>query len=129
MATRPIPPSPITRTVRENEPTPTWATVSESVASGRDEIVMESEGLPAVAVISLEEYRHLLEIRKEEKRVAALRWLKEFQQSYDGRNDDLSEDELMGLAVQATREIRTELAEATSRRGESRASSSEHTPE
>ena len=129
MATRPIPPSPITRTVRENEPTSTWATVSESVASGRDEIVMESAGLPAVAVISLEEYRHLLEIRKEEKRVAALRWLKEFQQSYDGRNDDLSEDELMGLAVRATREIRTELAEATSRRGESRASSSEHTPE
>lgn len=117
MATRPIP-SPVipeTRTVREDAPSPTWADVSESVAAGKDEVILESEGLPAVAVISLAEYAAFRKAREQERAAAALKWFREFQESYDGRNDDLSDEEVMELAVRATKETRNELWEERQR--------------
>ena len=112
MATRPLPSTtPTTRTVREETPSATWADVSKAVATGQDEVIIEAEGLPAVAVISLEEYAALRAAREQERKDAALQWLREFQESYDGRNDDLSEDEIMELAVRATKEARAELWE------------------
>ena len=113
MATRPFPPVPVPtiRTIREETPTKTWATVSEAVASGRDEVILESEGLPAVAVISLTEYARWRKARDQERRDAALHWLREFQDSYDGRNDDLPEDEVDAIATAITQEAIDRMAE------------------
>ncbi|MGB3328727.1 MAG: hypothetical protein WBA46_07220 [Thermomicrobiales bacterium] len=105
MATRPLPSTtPTTRTVREASPSATWADVSKAVATGQDEVIVEAEGLPTVAVISLEEYAALRAAREQERKDAALRWLREFQESYDGRNDDLSEDEIAAIADEVARD-------------------------
>jgi 20S proteasome alpha/beta subunit len=44
--------------------------------------------------------------------------LDEIERSYDGRNDDLSEEEAMELAVEAVREVRAEMAAERARAAE-----------
>ena len=97
-----------TRTITTSDATAHLETVVDRVATGEDEVILERDGTPKAVVISFEEYRHLLAVREEERKAEAVRWLREFQATYDGRNDDLTEDELMELAVRATKEIRAE---------------------
>lgn len=107
MATRPLPPS--TRTITTREANAHFDTVIEAVASGVDEIILERNGAPQAAVISMEEYRHLLAVREEEqkkRRVEAQRQLRALMAEQAERNADLTEDEADDLAQRFSRELR-----------------------
>ncbi|MGN6032833.1 MAG: type II toxin-antitoxin system prevent-host-death family antitoxin [Thermomicrobiales bacterium] len=116
MATRPFAPRAAARTITLAEAATQFDTVVDAVSAGEGDVILERDGTPKVAVISIEEYRDMVALREQEqqreaRRAKALRWLREFQESYDGRNDDLSEEDSMDLAVRATREVRAELWE------------------
>ena len=97
------------RTISANEAKQRWGTVMRTVADGRDAVVVESHGRPRVAVISIERYRQMQDLELQRKRDIGLRAIREIEASYDGRNDDLSEEEVMELAVRYTKETRTDL--------------------
>lgn len=109
MATRPFAPRATARTITTVEATTHFDTVVDALSAGEGDVILERDGTPQVAVISIEAYRDMLALRgqehqREERRAKALRWLREFQESYDGRRDDLSEDEIKGIADRVMRD-------------------------
>jgi hypothetical protein len=70
-----------------------------------DTIFVDDRGEPRAAVISIERLKRLREAEAEDRRRVALAWLDEFEASYDGRNDDLTDEQIEELAVRAGREI------------------------
>ncbi len=70
-------------------------------------VMIESEGTPRVAMISVAE---LDALRLAARREAGLQTIREIQDRYDGRNDDLTDDEIMEMAVRAGQEYFDDLA-------------------
>lgn len=70
-----------------------------------DAVVVESHGKPQAAVISFERFEKLQGLKKQVERDRAMRWLREFEAKYGGRNDDLTEEQIEEIAVRAGREI------------------------
>lgn len=96
--TTPTPP-PIRRTVSLDEvkrdPARLIALVTNEPGTT---VVIESEGTPRVAMVSIAE---LDALRQAARRESGLQTIREIQARYDGRNDDLTDDEIMELAVRA----------------------------
>lgn len=106
-----------TRTMSSNEAKQNWGSVLSTASSDPDGVVIvESHGKPKAAVISIERFEKLRELEQQEKRAKGLEQLRRIQESYDGRNDDLSEEEINDLAVRAGREINRAVAERHRRR-------------
>jgi prevent-host-death family protein len=116
MATRPFAPRAAARTITLAEAATQFDTVVDAVSAGEGDVILERDGTPKVAVISIEEYRDMVALREQEqqraeRRAKALRWLREFQESYDGRNDDLSEEEIEAIADSVVRDSLDSMAE------------------
>jgi len=112
MATRPIPSSTTApRTITTAEAVARLETVIDSVAAGEGDVILERDGTPKAVVVSMEDYRTTLALREQERKAAAARWLREFQASYDGRNDDLTEDEIERIADEVVRDAVASMAE------------------
>ncbi len=101
----------VLKTMSSNEVKQRWGSVMRTVDVPDDAIIVESHGKPRAAVISFERFQKLREFEKREQRERALRTLKEIEVRYDGRNDDLTEEEIEELAVRAGREINRAAAE------------------
>ena len=93
------------KTMSSNEAKQRWGDVMRTVAAADNAVIVESHGKPKAVVISIERFEKLRELEAQAERDAALRWLREFEASYDGRNDDLTEEQIEELAVRAGREI------------------------
>ncbi len=100
-----------TRTMSSNEAKQNWGQVMAIADEPGTAIVVESHGKPRIAVIPAEDLETFRQLQANARREDALRTLREIQAAYDGRNDDLSEDEIMDLAVRAGREINRAAAE------------------
>lgn len=98
-----------TRTVSANEAKQHWGEMIKAASQGED-VVVESHGKPKAVVISTEDYQEYLALKEKQRREDALQWLREFEASYDGRNDDLTEAQIEELADRAAHEIFDELA-------------------
>jgi prevent-host-death family protein len=103
------PAEPRTRTVSANEAKQHWGAMMQAVADGED-VVVESHGKPKAVVISPEAFDELRRARERLRRDEAIAWLREFEASYDGRNDDLTDEQIEELADRAAHEIFEELA-------------------
>lgn len=97
----------VLKTMSSNEVKQRWGTVDVP----DDAVIVESHGKPRAAVISFERIENMRELEKKEQRENALRTLREIEARYDGRNDDLSDEEIGKLAVRAGREINRAVAE------------------
>lgn len=100
----------VLKTMSSNEAKQNWGSVMSTVEVPEDAVVVESHGKPKAAVISFERFEKLRELEKKDQRERALRRLREFEASYDGRNDDLSEEEIEELAERFSREFYRDLA-------------------
>jgi prevent-host-death family protein len=100
-----------TRTMSSNEAKQNWGQVMAIADEPGAAIVVESHGKPRVAVIPIEDLENYRKLQKAARREEGLRALREYQAAYDGRNDDLTEDEIMELAVRAGREINRAVGE------------------
>lgn len=103
-----------TRTMSSNNTKQRWGTVAAAVANG-ETVVVESHGKPKLAVISIEAYREYLELREQERRAAILREFDALTERLSGRNADLTDEQVMEIAVRAVREVRQERAEEATR--------------
>lgn len=70
----------------------------------RDEVIIESRGRPRAVLISVEQYEELGRLREEARRRDALARLDALAESLQGQNQDLSEDEALGLAGRGVRD-------------------------
>ena len=100
---------PRTRTISSNEAKQRWGAMMKAVSEGED-VIVESHGKPKAVVISPDGYAEYRALREKQRREDALRWLQEYEASYDGRNDDLTEEQIEELANRAAHEIFDELA-------------------
>ncbi len=98
-----------TRTVSSNEAKQRWGAMMKAVSEG-EAVIVESHGKPKAVVISPEAFEELRQAREKARREEAMQLLREIEASYDGRNDDLSEEQIEALANRAAHEIFDELA-------------------
>jgi prevent-host-death family protein len=101
----------VTRTMSSNEAKQNWGQVMAIADEPGTVIVVESHGKPRVAVIPIEDLETFRRLQQAARREEALRTLREIEAAYDGRNDDLTEDEITDLAVRAGREINRAVGE------------------
>lgn len=101
----------VMKTMSSNEVKQRWGSVMSTVKVPDDAVVVESHGKPQAAVISFARFEKLRELEKEERREQALLRLREIEARYDGRNDDLTEEQIEEIAVRAGREINRAVAE------------------
>ena len=76
-----------------------------------DSVVIEHRGNASFALISMRSYEEYLDLIAREKKERLLESLRRVREEGNRRNSDLSEDEAMEMAVQAVREIRTDMSE------------------
>jgi prevent-host-death family protein len=100
----------VTRTMSSNEAKQNWGQVMAIADEPGTAIVVESHGKPRVAIIPVEDLETFRQLQQAARREQAMRALREIEAAYDGRNDDLTEEEINDLAVRAIREVREELA-------------------
>ena len=98
-----------TRTVSSNEAKQHWGAMMKAASKG-EAVIVESHGKPKAVVISPEAFDELRQARERHRREEAIKWLEEFEASYDGRNDDLTQEQIDELANRAAHEIFDELA-------------------
>jgi prevent-host-death family protein len=93
------------KTMSSNEAKQNWGAVMKTAREADGTVVVESHGKPQVAVISFERYQELRALEARAEQEADLRWLREFEASYDGRNDDLTVEQIEELADRFSREF------------------------
>lgn len=98
-----------TRTVSSNEAKQHWGAMMKAASEGED-VIVESHGKPKAVVISPGAFEELRQARERQRREEAIQWLEDFEASYDGRNDDLTDEQIEELANRAAHEIFDELA-------------------
>jgi PHD/YefM family antitoxin component YafN of YafNO toxin-antitoxin module len=106
----------VLKTMSSNEVKQQWGSVKSTVKVTEDAVVVESHGKPQPAVISFKRFQKLRELEKVEHREGVLRRLREIEARYDGRSDDLTEEQIEELAVRAGREINRVVAERRRKR-------------
>ena len=85
------------------------ALMSEVIET-KEPVIIELRGRPKIAMITTDRLREIERIEWEQRRAKALATLDEIERSCDGRNNDLTEEEAMELAVEVIREVRAEIA-------------------
>ncbi len=102
--------TPRVRTVSANEAKQRWGAMMKAVTEGED-VIVESHGKPKAVVISPEAFEELRRARARQRREEASQLLREIEATYDGRNDDLSDEEIEKIAVRAGRAINRKVAD------------------
>jgi len=82
--------------------------VIDSVSDGIDEVVIERDGAPKIAVISYEEYQDIRARREKERRQQAIARLRKVAAEVSAQNRDLTGDEADKLAERYVTEVRRE---------------------
>lgn len=98
------------RTMSSNEAKQNWGQVMAVANEPDTTIIIESHGKPRVAVISYDELTAYRAFRTEQLRQEGLRVLREIEAAYDGRNDDLTDEQINDLAARSGREYWQEFA-------------------
>ena len=102
----------MTRTVTATEAKNRLGALMNEVIESNEPVIIELRGRPKIALITRERLEAIEKLEWEQRHARALAALDEIERSYDGRNDDLTEEEAMELAVEVTREVRREMRES-----------------
>lgn len=84
--------------------------VMEWAVENDEQVIIESRGEPKVAILSYAEYQEFLELREQARRREALRKLEALAQEIWDRNADLSDDEVVELAEEVSKETLQRMA-------------------
>jgi prevent-host-death family protein len=109
MARNPLKDDPQIRTISANDAKQHLGATLRSVSTGEDEVIIESHGKPRAVIISPEEYANLRELRKKQRREAAIAEIEALAKQIGDRNRDLTYEQIEELSVRAVRETRQEL--------------------
>ncbi len=97
----------VEKVMSSNEAKQRWGEVMRTVETPKDVVIVESHGKPKVAVISYDQYTRMVELERTQPRERAIR---ELEATYDDRNNDLSPEQIEGLADKFSREFVEDLA-------------------
>ena len=100
------------RTVTATEAKNRLGALMNQVIESNEPVIIELRGRPRIAMITTDRLNEIERVEWEQRHARALAALDEIERSYDGRNDDLTEEEAMELAVEVTREVRREMRES-----------------
>lgn len=100
----------VLKTMSSNDVKQRWGSVMSTVGEPDDAVIVESHGKPRAAVISFERFQKLRELEEKERREGLLRRLDDLESKYDGRNDDLTDEEIQALADRFSHEFIDDLA-------------------
>jgi prevent-host-death family protein len=94
----------MTKTVSAAEAKNRFGAILEQVREG-NEVIIARHGKPEAAFIPVADYYELQEMRKARDRAEALQRLDELEKEISARNQDLSEEESIAMAVRLAREL------------------------
>lgn len=100
----------MTKTVSSNEAKQKWGAMI-SAASNGDDVIVEVHGKPRTVMISFEDYQQVQELREKQRRAELLKRFDALQRRLEGKNRDLSEEQVEEIAIRAGREINAAVAE------------------
>ena len=104
------------KTVTATEAKNRLGALMNEVIESNEPVIIELRGRPKIAMITRKRLEAIEELERQQRHAQALANLNEIARKYDGRNDDLTEEEAMELAVEVTREVRREMRESGERR-------------
>jgi len=104
----------MTTAVSANEAKNRFGALLRRVDEG-DEVIVESHGKPKAALISYEAFQEVQELREQQRRRDALERLRRLGERAAARNQDLTEEQAIALAVEVGREVNAGLAARASR--------------
>jgi prevent-host-death family protein len=99
----------VIKSMSSNEVKQRWGSVMSTVDVPEDAVIVESHGKPKAAVISFERFEKLRELERKDQRDRAMQTLREIEARYEGRNDDLTAEQIEALADRFSREFVEEL--------------------
>ncbi len=108
----------VIKTMPSNEAKQQWETLIKSIQKSGDPVIVESHGTPVVAVIPYDEFTEYRNYKEQRRRQELLERLDRIEANYDGRNDDLTEEQINDIAVTIGKEINRAAAERHRRRVE-----------
>lgn len=100
----------MSRTVSTTEAKNSLNALMSWIETNGEEVIIENHGKPRMALIPLEWLEEQKKLKEDARRREALEWMRQYEEKHAHDNDDLTEDEVMELAVQAVREVRAERA-------------------
>lgn len=113
------------KTMSSNDAKQHWGSVMNAASSPDDAVIVESHGKPKVAVISYDRFEKLQELEEQARRAWALEQLRQLEEQFRDRNNDLTDEQIEELAVKVGREINQAVYERWL--AESKASHADHT--
>jgi len=70
----------------------------------KDDVIVESHGVPKVAIVPYEEYAQIQSWREKERRKRAIAEIEKLRKSVRARNQDLTEEQAIALADRLVRD-------------------------
>jgi prevent-host-death family protein len=95
----------MTRAVSATEAKNRFGTVLDWVIKDGDDVVVERQGRPLVAIVSMAEFEEFKELREKERRRQALETLRSVQRRVSARNTDLTPEQIERIAEQFSRDV------------------------
>lgn len=99
-----------TRTVSSNDAKQHWGSMMQAASDG-EAVIVESHGRPKAVVISPEAFEQLQDARERQRRAELLRRFDTLQRRLEGRNQDLSDEQVEEIAVRIGREVNAAVAD------------------
>ncbi|MGH2562146.1 MAG: type II toxin-antitoxin system Phd/YefM family antitoxin [Thermomicrobiales bacterium] len=99
------------RAVSATEAKNRFGTVLDWVIKDGNDVVVERQGRPLAAIVSIAEYEAFQELREQERRRCALETLRGVQQRVSARNSDLTPGQIEEIADQFSRDVMQGLVE------------------
>ncbi len=95
----------MSKTISNQDATSSFGTLVDDVVDGGEEVVMERHGNPRDVLISYDAYQQVKRVREQQRRAAILADIEALEKRISTRNQDLTEEESIALAIEVSDEI------------------------
>ncbi len=95
----------MSKTVTAHEAQNQFSILLDDVSDGGEEVIVERHGSPRAVLISYDVYQQVQELREKQHRAEAVEELRALQEEISARNQDLTEEESIALAIEVSDEI------------------------
>ncbi len=95
----------MSKTVTAHEAKNHFSSLLDAVIEGSEEVIVERHGKPRAVLISYDAYQQVQDLREQQRRATILADLEALEERISARNQDLTEEESIALAIEVSDEI------------------------
>lgn len=95
----------MSKTVSAHDAKNHFSSLLDAVTEGSEEVIVERHGRPRAVLISYDAYQQVQAAREQQRRAALAEELRALQERISARNQDLTEEESIALAIEVSDEI------------------------